>query len=282
MATVIRDQRFAKGECPVPLIYSRLSAHAKLVWTVLDSYGDTPFARISLGPRKLKAQRARRSKDHPKRGPRPDDEKSDFEQRCSLSADTITAALKELVHAGCLKIITKPGKPSKYYLTMPDEEAWAKSIYSRKLSPDPALADLSPKTVGPQRIKGVVPKASVPGGGTGKAGTRYRDPRHLVPTPKAPLIKGLSISLKERLEGTGFQPRMADQAPPVEPGESPIHAVLRQFQNEFPGQEVPPQILAAIRAEERNTAFMHKLAEKLPAAPKAAKAKPNPNQLGLL
>lgn len=280
MAAVIRDRRMAKGELPLPLIYSKLSANAKLVWLILDSYGDTPFPAIS---RNRERARLRRPKDQPKRLPRRDAEKSDFEMRASLSAGPIRAGIKELVHARCLIIEERAGRPYRYHLTWPEDADWAKSPYSRILDASPtfqAATKAGLKTVGSQGFKGGVHRNAAPPKGAQGQRTPASKAVHQVHSDAAPTIKGLTKSLKETLAGPGSQP--GDQPlTHLVPGESAMNAVLRAFKEDFPGQEVPPHILAAIRAEERNSTFMHALAETVPKA-KRVVLKSDPKQLGLL
>lgn len=178
VAQIIRDKRLAKGEIPLPLLYSNLSSNAKLIYGVLDSYGQNVFASIERSNRRFKTRQKKAAKTV--------DEKSDFELRSSLSASSIRRGLDELITAGFLQVVQRDGKAHIYYLTVPEKEELEKSDFSYKW----ALAE--PKFVTPKEASQSdrAQKARQPDRAASQSGTPASQ-------SDRPTIKGLTKSLKK-------------------------------------------------------------------------------------
>lgn len=267
---LVVDKRFAYGTLPVPLQYSRLSRNAKLVWTVLQGYGTRILTHKITRSRRL----LRQDKTRAKRQRRRPEELSDFEKRTSLRADSIRTAIKELVHAGCLKIRERAGYGHQYFVTMPSEEEWMKGPYAyvEELTPPKWEAADAPKKVG---VKGYHRGTDISGTsrGTGKAGTGAVKDRYRGGKTSVPLIKNELKNDDIKTPGTGARAKVDTQDPHyvaqqqrlanpirVEDYPSMAHAMLADFFRHSPGQPGPPDLVRMVDAWDREHKFAQSLA----------------------
>lgn len=288
---LVVDKRFAYGVLPVPLQYSRLSRGAKMVWAVLQGYGTRILTHKITKSRRLLRKDKARSKGRRRQGK----ELSDFEMRTSMRADAIRNAIKELVHAGCLKIRDRPGYGHQYFVTMPAEEDWMKGPYAyvEELTPPKWEPADAPKTVG---VKGYKRGTDISGTskGTGKAGNglsknRYRDPKNPVP-----LIKNEHKNEKIKTHDTGSRqndgtpdPRRQAQeerlSKPIAVDDYPTihHAILADWQQTNPGLVPPLEMRRSVERWDRDNNFTQSLADKVPKKDRQ-RLKVDPGQLDLL
>ena len=95
VSKLVRDNRLKHGEVPVDLLKSDLSTYAKLLWAVLDSFGEVPFPNLKS-----------------------------ISQRLGASKPTVIKAQRELEAAGWIVVQNrqKQEKSNLYELTHPGME----------------------------------------------------------------------------------------------------------------------------------------------------------------